>query len=144
MRVLVAVQSPAVREALSAMLSACEGFEVVGEAASDEEGLALARAVRPHLALIEQEISDCCGWWLIQTIQRERLARVVVALGLRGDDFAATQAGADAYIQVGTSPRELLQALQTAVAASSSVTEAEEHLLADPHAVLEVPALVDL
>lgn len=142
-RVLVAVQSAQVREALVAMFGAREGFEVVAEAATDEQGLDLARDVRPHLAVIEQEISDCCGWWLIQSVRRERLAQVVVALGLRGDDSAARQAGADAYIQVGTSPREVMQAVQRALAAGG-LLQAEHDLLARAHAVLDKPALVDL
>lgn len=142
-RVLVAVQSAQVREALVAMFGAREGFEVVAEAATDEQGLDLARDVRPHLAVIEQEISDCCGWWLIQSVRRERLAQVVVALGLRGDDSAARQAGADAYIQVGTSPREVMQAVQRALAAGG-LPQAEHDLLARAHAVLDKPALVDL
>jgi DNA-binding NarL/FixJ family response regulator len=141
--VLVAVQSAAVREALVAMLGANDGLEIVGEAATDEQGLELARELRPHLALIEQEISGCCGWWLIRSIHHERLAQVVVALGLRGDDSAAMQAGADAYIQVGTSPREVLRAVELALA-SARVTQTEPHLLPDANAVLEKPALVDL
>jgi DNA-binding NarL/FixJ family response regulator len=138
--VLVAIQSGPVREALVAMLGAYDGFEIVGEADTDEQGLELARRLRPRLALIEQEISDCCGWWLIQRIQREGLAQVVVALGVRGDNFAAMQAGADAYIQVGTSPRELLQELERALRLRS---EAEQHLLSNTDAVLNEPALVD-
>ncbi|MBV9543098.1 MAG: response regulator [Chloroflexi bacterium] len=129
------------REALVAMLGAHDGFEIVGEADTDEQALAMAQRLRPELALIEQEISDCCGWWLIQSIQRERLAKAVVALGLRGDDFAARQAGADAYIQVGSSPREVLQALRRAL---RSVAETEDHLLSNANAVLDEPTLVDL
>ena len=123
------------------MLGAHDGFEIVGEADTDEQALAMAHRLRPELALIEQEISDCCGWWLIQSIQRERLAKAVVALGLRGDDFAARQAGADAYIQVGSSPREVLQALRRAL---RSVAETEDHLLSNANAVLDEPTLVDL
>jgi hypothetical protein len=68
----------------------------------------------------------------------------VVALGLRGDDFAATQAGAHAYVQVGASPREVLEAVERAFVTAGSRAKAEQHLLADAHPMLEEPALVDL
>lgn len=118
------------------MLSARDGFRVVGEAADDDQALALARQVRPHLAIVDLELSGCGGWWLIQSLQRERLARVVVALGHRGDDVAAILAGAQAYVQMGTAPRDLLRAVEAAIAHAGSGTEAEHDLLADAHAVL--------
>jgi DNA-binding NarL/FixJ family response regulator len=141
--VLVAVQAAPVREALVAMLGAIEGFSVVGEASNDDQALDLARRLRPHLALVQLELSGCCGWWLIQRLQREQLARVVVALGSRSDNAAATQAGAHAYIQMGTAPRELLRAVEAAIALVDSAStsgsgagaEAEQHLLPNPHAV---------
>src|SRR5690348_16596628 len=72
--VLVAVESPQVREALVAMLGALDGFRIVAEADTDEAALEAARRQRPHLALIEAELSGCGGWWTIQQIQSEQLA----------------------------------------------------------------------
>jgi DNA-binding NarL/FixJ family response regulator len=118
------------------MLGTLPGFSVVAEAGNDEQALDLARRLRPDLALIEVELSGCCGWWLIQAIQREGLARVRVALGVRADDYAATQAGAHAYVQVPAAPRELLQAVEAAFAAAGSAAKAEVNLLPDSHAVL--------
>jgi DNA-binding NarL/FixJ family response regulator len=149
--VLVAVESPQVREALVAMLGALQGFRVVAEVDSDEAALDAARALRPHLALIEPELSDCSGWWTIQHIQNENLAGSVVALGRgrRNDCVTAQLVGAQAYVQMGTAPRDLLSAIAAAVAyrtppVSGSGTETEQDLLPDPHSVLEKPALIDL
>src|SRR3712207_2253717 len=82
--VLVAVESACVREALVAILSALDGFQVVAEAASGEEAVELARQVRPHLVVIDQELSDS-GPWAIQCMQREQLARRIIALGRNYD-----------------------------------------------------------
>jgi DNA-binding NarL/FixJ family response regulator len=112
--VLVAVQSPRVREALVAMLGALDGFQVVAEAETGEQALELARAYRPRLALVDQELSGYGGWWTIHTLQTERLAKVIVALGRRGDGLTAQLAGAQAYVQMGTAPRDLLHALVSA------------------------------
>jgi len=145
--VLVAVESAQVREALVAMLGALEGFRIVAEADSDESALEAARRQRPHLALIEPELSGCGGWWTIQQIQAERLAGVVVALGRRANDALAHLAGAQSYVQMGISPRDLLSTLEAAMAFGrspvSGTAEAEQHLLPDAHAVLDKPAFVD-
>jgi DNA-binding NarL/FixJ family response regulator len=142
--VLVAVESAQVREALVAILGARDGFRVVAEAGNDEAAVEAARTQRPHLALVDTELSGCGGWWAIQQMQAERLVQVVVALGRRADSMLAQHVGAQTYVQMGTSPRDLLSALQAAVARGVSSAQAEGDLLADAHAVLEKPALVDL
>jgi DNA-binding NarL/FixJ family response regulator len=140
--VLVAVESAQVREALVAMLGALEGFRVVAEADTDEVALLAARNHRPDLALIEPELSACGGWWLIQQIQAEHLADAVVALGRRADGVLALMVGANTYVQMGTSPRDLLGALEAAIsngataAANGSAAETEQDLLSDAHSVL--------
>jgi len=114
--VLVAVESAQVREALAAMLAAHDGFRIVAEAADGDQALDLARASRPHLAIVDEELSGHCGPWIIQCMQREDLARVIVAIGRTADGFQARVAGACAYVQMGTPPRDLLSALRAAVA----------------------------
>jgi DNA-binding NarL/FixJ family response regulator len=125
--VLVAVQSAQVREALMAMLGALEHFTLVGEADNDESAVETARRLSPDLALIEPELSDCGGWWAIKQIQAERLAGVVVALGRRPDCGGLAQlVGAQTYVQMGTSPRDLLEALEAAMMTPhSSVLQAD-------------------
>jgi DNA-binding NarL/FixJ family response regulator len=134
--VMVAVESAQVREALVAMLGALDGFHVVAEADSDEAALEAARIERPQLALIELELSGCGGWWAIRQIQAERLADVVVALGRRGDCAPLQLIGAQTYVQMGTSPSELLSALEGALRAGVSGADTEHDLLADTHPVV--------
>ena len=114
--VLVAVQAPHVREALVAMLGALDGFQVIAEASSDDQAVELARQVRPWLALVDQDLSGCNGCWAIQAIQHERLANVIVAIGRRASSTLAESAGARAYVQVGTPPRDFVSTLQAAIA----------------------------
>jgi DNA-binding NarL/FixJ family response regulator len=147
--VLVAVEPARVREALVAMLGATDGFRIVAEADTDEAALEAARRQHPRLVLIEPELSNCGGWWVIQQIRAEALACVVVALGRKANGGSLAQmAGAQSYVQMGTSPRDLLSALETAMSfrrpAVSGSAEAEHHLLADANAVLDKPALIDL
>jgi DNA-binding NarL/FixJ family response regulator len=146
--VLVAVASAKVREALVAMLGAIDGFQVVCEADTADAAIEAARRQRPRLALIEPEMSDCGGWWVIQQIRAEKLACVVVALGRRADGTLAQMVGAQSYVQIGISPRDLLSTLEAAMAYRtpplSGSAEAEDHLLPDANPVLDKPAFVDL
>jgi DNA-binding NarL/FixJ family response regulator len=144
--VLVAVESAQVREGLVAMLGAVDGFRIVAEASSDEAAVEAARAHRPYLALIELELSGCGGFWAIRQIESENLATVVVALGRRADFALADLVGAQSYVQMGTSPRDLLTTVEAALAfraKPASGTQTEHELLPDAHAVLDKPALVD-
>jgi len=107
--VLVAVRSARVREALVAVIGAMEGFRVVGEATTAEQALQLARAERPMLALVDDDLADCSGTWTMQELSGEV---VVVAVGWRAN--AASQcraAGARLYIEMGGSPEDVLSAL---------------------------------
>ncbi len=145
--VLVAVESDQVREGLVAMLGAIDGFRVVAEASSHEAAMEAARLQRPGLALIEPEMSNCGGWWVIQQIREEQLACVVVALGRSADGTLAELVGAQSYVQMGISPRDLLNTLEAAVAergSASGSAQAEQHLMANADAVLDKPAFVDL
>jgi DNA-binding NarL/FixJ family response regulator len=146
--VLIAVESAQVREALVAMLGAIDGFRVVAEAATHEAAMEAARRQRPRLALIEPEMSNCGGWWVIQQIRAEQLACVVVALGQRAEGTLAQLVGAQSYVQIGISPRDLLSTLEAAMAYRlppvSGSAETEEDLLTDADAVVDKPAFVDL
>jgi DNA-binding NarL/FixJ family response regulator len=144
---VVAVESDRVREALVAMLSASDGFRVVAETNNADAALEAARRQHPRLVLIDPELSNCGGWRVIQQIRLEQLACVVVALGRHANGMAAQLAGAQSYVQMGIAPRDLLSAIEAAMAfrtpAVSSAAEAEDHLLPDTDAVLDEPTLVD-
>ncbi len=99
-----------------AILGASEGFQVIAEADNDISALEAARRQRPRLALIEPEMADCRGWRVIQQIRAEQLACVVVALGRRADNAMTQLAGAQSHVQMGASPRDLLSALEAAMA----------------------------
>lgn len=104
------------REALSAMIGALPGFEVVAEVGTDAAALEAARAWRPTLALVDQDGPGCCGAWTMQALLRDELVRAIVGIGLRADGGRrATAAGALAYVQIGASPEDVCAALRTAL-----------------------------
>ena len=141
--VLVVFESERVREAVVAMLSTLDRFRVVGAAATRDQALDCARRERPDLAMIDQGLPDCGAWWLMNSLRQEHLARALIGLGLRGTCREAVLAGAQGYVQVGVSPRELVDALENALSRVELAAETEQHLLSDADAVPVEPALVD-
>ena len=71
-------------------------------------------------------------------MRAEHLVGVVVALGRRADSGCAQIVGAQSYVQMGTSPRDLLIALEAAVAmrVTGGLAQTERDLLADAHSVI--------
>lgn len=66
--VLLAEDEHLIRGALAALLRLEEDLEVVGEAATGEQALALARALRPDVALLDLQLPDLDGIALASAI----------------------------------------------------------------------------
>jgi DNA-binding NarL/FixJ family response regulator len=108
--VLVAVRSPQMREALSALIGSFIGFRVVGEAATHEQAIQIARSDRPRVAIVDEDASS------IHAMHDEGVVEAIVAIGARADGARRAQAaGARGYLQIGASPADILDALNTAL-----------------------------
>jgi two-component system cell cycle response regulator DivK len=88
------------------------GYELI-EAATGEEGIALAETERPDLILMDIQLPGLDGYETTRRIKANpALQRVpiiaVTSYALSGDDVKALAAGCDAYVTKPFSPRELL------------------------------------
>jgi DNA-binding NarL/FixJ family response regulator len=109
-RVLLADDHPVVREGLNGMLSADPGTEVVGEAASGAEAVALARTCRPDVVLMDLRMPGGDGVAAIRRITAELPATKVMVLTTYDTDadiLRAVEAGASGYLLKDT-PRAVL------------------------------------
>lgn len=114
-RVLIAGGEARVRASVSAVLGTGNGMVVVGEAATDEEAIARARATRPDVILID----DGDGLHVLSTSRRlladPELAGVqVLILGRferEEDVLAAVRGGIAGLIDRDASPYELVRAV---------------------------------
>jgi DNA-binding NarL/FixJ family response regulator len=109
-KILIVDDKEQVRRDLRMALELMEGLEVVGEAADGLEAVHQAEMLSPDLVLMDLEMPRMDGFEATRQIKDRCLARGVVALTVYGDDSArlrADRAGADAFVEKGTSLQTL-------------------------------------
>ncbi|MET0133595.1 MAG: response regulator transcription factor [Kibdelosporangium sp.] len=116
-RVLLVDDHPVVREGLRGMLEAEEDLVVVGEAGSGDEAVALARAKRPDVVLMDLRMPGLDGAGATEQIMAEALGSRVIVLTTYETDadiLRAVEAGATGYLLKDASRTELAGAIRAA------------------------------
>ena len=114
-RLLIADDHALFREGLQALFSATPGIEVVGEAASGEETVALAEQLQPDIILMDINMPGMGGMQAARRILSANPAIGVIMVTMLEEDaslFAAMRAGARGYVLKGAHHRELLQTVR--------------------------------
>ena len=97
----IAVEDDEAVSRLIAQVLTAHGFEVVGTAATGEDGVALARQTRPDVALVDLGLPKMSGEDVIATIRQELPKTACIALtavDIPARVLAAMRAGASGYI----------------------------------------------
>jgi DNA-binding NarL/FixJ family response regulator len=113
-RVLLAEDAPAVRNALAALLATEPGLELVGSAEDAVEAIELARRKRPDVALIDARMPGGGGARAVREIMIHSPTTVVVALSAHTDGHSILDmlaAGAVDYIVKGMPAQQILSAI---------------------------------
>lgn len=121
-RILIADDHEVVRIGLSALLDRQRGFRVVGQAASGDEAVRLARTLRPDVVVMDIRMPDGSGTDACRTITTELPATPVVMLTSYADEealFASISAGASGYVLKRIGSDELVHAVRTVAAGGS-------------------------
>jgi DNA-binding NarL/FixJ family response regulator len=117
-RILVADDHPVVREGLRGMLSAESDIEVVAEAASGAEAVALFGALRPDVVLMDLRMPGGDGVDAIGKIRarHESGVRIIVltTFDTDADILRAVEAGAAGYLLKDAPRADLLRAIRAA------------------------------
>ena len=117
-RILVADDHPVVREGLRGMLSAVSDIEVVAEAASGAEAVALFGALRPDVVLMDLRMPGGDGVDAIGKIRasHESGVRIIVltTFDTDADILRAVEAGAAGYLLKDAPRADLLRAIRAA------------------------------
>jgi two-component system response regulator DesR len=113
-RVLIADDSPQVRQELRTLLPLAGDIEIVGEAADGREAVRLAQALQPEVILIDLEMPVMDGYQATRQIKASSPSCWVVALTVHGYEGArqkASQSGVDVFLVKGGSLESLVQAI---------------------------------
>jgi len=117
-RIVLADDHPVVREGLRGMLAAEPGLEVVGEAGSGSEAVALVRRLRPDVVLMDLRMPGGDGVEAITQIRAsgDSGARIIVltTYDTDADILRAVEAGAAGYLLKDSPRADLLRAIRAA------------------------------
>jgi two-component system, NarL family, sensor kinase len=123
LRVVLVEDQWAFREGLRSMVDSLEGFEVVAECATGEEGVAQVTLLRPDLVLMDLRLPGMDGITATRILRERAPYSRVLVLSMFGDDhsvFKAVKAGAFGYLLKDANPEEIVRSLH-AVAAGQAV-----------------------
>jgi DNA-binding NarL/FixJ family response regulator len=114
-RVLIADDHPLFRDGIHGLLDSVPETEVVGEAASGEEAIALAETLQPDVILMDIKMPGINGLQAMREIlHTSPHVRILIVSMLEDDDsvFTAMRAGARGYVPKGANQAEMLRAIR--------------------------------
>jgi DNA-binding NarL/FixJ family response regulator len=113
-RVLIVDDMPQVRQELRILLQLTKGLDVVGEAGNGKEAIRQAELLNPDVVIMDLEMPILDGMQATRLIKERQLAKRVVILSVHSkpeDVSRAKLAGADAFIEKGSSYTTLIESL---------------------------------
>jgi DNA-binding NarL/FixJ family response regulator len=115
LRILVAEDHPLFRKGMISLLSSIPDFEVVGEAATGDEAVALAAELEPDVILMDLQMPGGNGIEATRRVlQQSPSIRILVVTLLEDDDsvFMALRAGARGYALKDADEDEMVRAIR--------------------------------
>lgn len=130
-KILLVDDHPLVREGIRGMLAGYDDIEVVGQAASGPEGVAVAARVRPDLVLMDLRMPGGDGVAATREITAAGWARVVVLTTYESDEdiLRAIEAGAAGYLLKDVAPDALAAAIRAAARGETVLAPAVQSAL---------------
>jgi DNA-binding NarL/FixJ family response regulator len=153
-RVLIADDQQLVRAGFRLILERQPGIEVVGEAASGAEAVALARRLTPDAVLMDIRMPDLDGIQATRLIRANpdlEATRIIVLTTFDLDEYVylALRAGANGFLLKDLPPEQLARAVLSVSQGDTMLAPAItrrliEHFTATSHAAAPPPALGQL
>ena len=132
-RILIIDDHPLFRKGVAQLIAMAPHLQVVGEASSGEQGVALAKELDPDMILLDLHMAGTGG---IETLKAIRDAGmdcrvVILTVSDNADDLvAAIRSGADGYLLKDMEPEDLLAAIDEALNGRTVIGERLNGLLA--------------
>ena len=126
-RILLANHQPLVRSALRLLLEQERDFQVVGEAATGPEAIALADFRRPNVVLLEVELPKTSGVAVARQLLATQPSLKIIFVSSLSDIAYVTEAfkaGAHGYVAADEAPASLISAIRTVTSGESFISPA--------------------
>ena len=124
MKLLIIDDHEVVRQGIAA-LAKREGLDVVGEAKSKEEAIAMIAATSPDVITVDLSLPDGSGLEIVKFARRNSQNVGIVVISILDDDsnlLASMNAGASAFVSKTSPLDEILNAIYSAKRAPLSFT----------------------
>jgi DNA-binding NarL/FixJ family response regulator len=155
-RVLLADDQALLRATFRLLLDATDDIEVVGEAATGAEAVAMTRSTRADLVLMDIRMPDMDGIEATRRITADDAlagVRVLMLTTFEADDLVlgALRAGASGFLGKGVEPEALIDAIRTVAAGDRLLSPAATRAVVqrlleqpEPRVPAPVPGFADL
>ena len=124
---------PLFRKGLADLIEMDDSLALIGEAASGEEGLALAVELEPDLVLLDINMKGMDGLETLRALKAADLDSRVMMLTVSNNEedvLAAIRAGADGYLLKDMEPEDTLDSIRAAATGKLVVSDHLTELLA--------------
>lgn len=114
-RLVVVDDHPTFRIGMAALLSEIVGFDVVGEAASQEQAVSVVLEARPDVVIMDLDLGGGSGVDATREILRHAPGTGILVVTMSGDDhavFTAMRAGARGYLLKGAEPADIERSIR--------------------------------
>lgn len=124
--ILLVDDHPLMRRGLRQLIETGDELDVVGEASSGEQALALQQELQPDLILLDQQMPGLSGIETLLRLRRTGYAGKVLLYTVSDnceDVRSAMRHGADGYLLKDIEPEDLLRQLRAALAGSVVISD---------------------
>lgn len=114
-RILLADDHPVVRSGIRSLLEKAGDLEVVAEAATGAEALALTQSSRPDVVLLDMELPDIDGTLVAEQLHQQHPGVKILALSAHDDTVyirGLLELGAAGYLMKDEAPETILEAVR--------------------------------
>ncbi|MFJ8895024.1 response regulator [Leifsonia sp. NPDC102414] len=127
-RVVIADDHPVVRAGIRALLDGEDDIQVIGEAGTPDEAVALAESTAPELVLMDLQFAEgesgADATRRIRALDAAPYVLVLTNYDTDGDILGAVEAGASGYLLKDAPPGDLIAAIRSAAAGESALAPA--------------------
>jgi DNA-binding NarL/FixJ family response regulator len=145
-RVVLADDDDLMRAGLAELLTVDPDIEIVGQAATGHEAVALARRLKPDVVLMDVRMPDMDGIAATRELSRETPdVKVLILTTFEHDDyiFGALRAGASGFLLKRTRPEDLIAGVHTVASGDSLLSPSVTRRVIEQMTQQPDPALGD-